>query len=172
MTTCMLFLITANVSFTSSLVIHYPAFCLASDNDCFRHIHLCSLQSGIETAANYTSMVVIHIFSLPQNLPLYHNQQHNLPAYWLVNVPQSPTARSDKSAILSSVCANNFWQSVVQWSQTPLLHVTCTHQPAQHSTMWHGLAVWQFLRLLYFIASHIIGNPFLKEAHMLKTSLL
>ena len=85
--TSMLFLITANVSFISSLVIHYPAFWLASGNDISRYMLLCSLESGIETSANNTSMVVIHIFKLPQNLPLCHHQHHNLPAYWKLWVP-------------------------------------------------------------------------------------
>jgi hypothetical protein len=78
---CMLFLITANLSFIISLVIHYPAFCLASDNDCARHVLLYSVESGIQKTANNTSMVVIHVFSLTQSLPLCHHQQDNLPAY-------------------------------------------------------------------------------------------
>ena len=45
--TCVLFLIAANVSFVSSQVIHYPAFCLAPDSDYSGHLFLCSLESGI-----------------------------------------------------------------------------------------------------------------------------
>jgi hypothetical protein len=128
-----------------TLVIHYPAFCLASDNDCSRHMLLCSLQS-----ANNTSMVVIHIFSLPQNLSLYNHQQHNLPAYWLVIVcfTKANGLFLQISQLLLSLC-HQFLAKCSAVNTNP--HVTCTHQP-EH-------VVWQFLGLLYFITSHIIGNP-------------
>jgi len=119
------------------------------------HVPL-SLESGTETSANNSSMVVIHIFSLPQILPLCHHQQHNLPSYWRTVGPIST---------LSLACNRLFHR--VQWliptnqpaspqsvlticGKVFVLHVTCTHQPVLAFNSYNVTCGWSVSQAFMF----------------------
>ena len=117
-------------------------------------------------------MAVVHIFPLQQNLPLCHHQQHNLPAYWrtvgfistfslacncLLHRVQwlVPTNQPASPQSVLTISGKVFVGEDKPNSSMSYVHINL-HWPLA-GAMWH--VVCQFRRLLYFIASHIIGNP-------------